>query len=121
MQAQFEDFRQAYPGLKRDSDTEFGYFICRHRDKWQDILPKLKIAIDAQIAYKDRMDRQGKWTPDWPFLKKWIDESRWTLEIPEEKKEKKYFCNGCGQEVPRGTGYVEGQAIYCTSKCKYAR
>ena len=118
MQAQFELFRQAYPGGKRTSDTEFAHLVCTHKD-WRSVVPLLLIRLEAQKAYRVQMVGNGTWVPQWPFLKNWIRDRCWEMEYGEGKKT--YYCQGCGAQVDPVQCYSEGGKVYCTSKCKYVR
>jgi hypothetical protein len=77
--AQFDEFRKLYPGTKRGNQTEFDFFLDKHKD-WKKILPLLKPAILSQIKIRTEKEKRGDFVPSWKNLKTWINQKCWEEE-----------------------------------------
>jgi len=78
----FDEFRKAYPGIKRGLETEFLNLKKKYRD-WPEILPLLKPALEKLIAWRESASKAGKFVSDWPNLQTWINQRRWEAELPK--------------------------------------
>ncbi len=83
MRENFDQFRIIYPGSKRGLDVEFDNFKKKHPN-YNQLMQELIPAIEAQIKQKNKLRSENKFTPEWPHLQTWINNSRWTEEIPVE-------------------------------------
>lgn len=81
LRAAFEEFRKAYPGRKRGLDTELANL--RRRADWREAVPQLMPALERMLDWRRRALEMGAWVPDWPMLQTWINQARWSEELPE--------------------------------------
>lgn len=96
----FEDFRKIYPGTKGGFKTEFENFKKKAK-KFEEILPLLIPAVEAQIEYRKKCEAAGKFYPEWKHLKTWINNRCWEDELPEIKPTEGKFQNGTNQDQLR--------------------
>lgn len=89
----FEDFRKIYPGTKGGFKTEFENFKKKAK-KFEEILPLLIPAVEAQIEYRKKCEAAGKFCPEWKHLKTWINNRCWEDELPEIKPDQPKPFNG---------------------------
>lgn len=81
----FEQFRQAYPGTKRGHEIEFK--VLQKHDDWKEVLPKLMLALQKEISWRQRAKEAGVWTPGWANLQTWLNQRRWEQEFKEIETE----------------------------------
>lgn len=77
----FEEFRKAYKGRKRGSKEEFENFKKKNPN-WREIVPLLMPALQRLEEYNAAAEAAGKWVSQWPHLQTWINQRRWTEELP---------------------------------------
>lgn len=94
----FENFRLAYPGVKRGFDTEFKNFQKRHKN-WRLILPILLPNLQRQIQDRARIKTGGGFVPEWQHLQTYINQSSWEITYESKKKEEVL--------APRGPAYQQ--------------
>jgi len=75
----FEEFRQAYPGVKRGLETEFKD-LKKHKD-WKQIVPLLQSALKQQYHAREKNRENGHFVPEWKHLKTYISQRGWEEEI----------------------------------------
>jgi hypothetical protein len=75
----FEEFRQAYPGVKRGLETEFKD-LKKHKD-WKQIIPLLQNALRQQYHAREKNRENGHFVPEWKHLKTYINQRGWEEEI----------------------------------------
>ena len=92
----FEEARKLYPGTKRGHDVEYQNFRKKYRMKQDKIIPLLKPAIEAQIAFRESQRKKQEWTPGWKHFATWINGAWWTEEMPQSNKPKPRRCQFCG-------------------------
>lgn len=83
LEQQFEEFRKAYKGRKRGHKEEFENFKKKNTD-WREIVPLLMPALHRLEEYNAAAMAAGKWVPQWANLQTWINQRRWTEELPVE-------------------------------------
>lgn len=83
LEQQFEEFRKAYKGRKRGHKEEFENFKKKNTD-WREIVPLLMPALQRLEEYNAAAMAAGKWVPQWANLQTWINQRRWTEELPVE-------------------------------------
>lgn len=81
LEQQFEEFRKAYKGRKRGSKEEFENFKKKNPN-WREIVPLLMPALQRLEEYNAAAVAAGKWVSQWPHLQTWINQRRWTEELP---------------------------------------
>ena len=81
LEQQFEEFRKAYKGRKRGSKEEFENFKKKNPN-WREIIPLLMPALERLEKYNAEAVAAGKWVSQWPHLQTWINQRRWTEELP---------------------------------------
>lgn len=81
LEQQFEEFRKAYKGRKRGHKEEFENFKKKNPD-WREIVPLLMPALHRLEEYNAAAMAAGKWVPQWANLQTWINQRRWTEELP---------------------------------------
>ena len=81
LEQQFEEFRKAYKGRKRGHKEEFENFKKKNTD-WCEIVPLLMPALHRLEEYNAAAVAAGKWVPQWATLQTWINQRRWTEELP---------------------------------------
>lgn len=81
LEQQFEEFRKAYKGRKRGHKEEFENFKKKNTD-WREIVPLLMPALHRLEEYNAAAVAAGKWVPQWANLQTWINQRRWTEELP---------------------------------------
>jgi predicted phage replisome organizer len=79
LKEKFDEFRKKYPGDKRGLDTEFNYFVQKHKD-WQETVPTLLPSLEAQIKNRESLKVKGAFVPEWKHLKTWIYNRWWEVE-----------------------------------------
>lgn len=83
LEQQFEEFRKAYKGRKRGHKEEFENFKKKNAN-WREIVPLLMPALQRLEEYNAAANAAGKWVPQWAHLQTWINQRRWTEELPME-------------------------------------
>lgn len=81
LEQQFEEFRKAYKGRKRGHKEEFENFKKKNPD-WREIVPLLMPALQRLEDYNAAAKAAGEWVPQWANLQTWINQRRWTEELP---------------------------------------
>ncbi len=81
LEQQFEEFRKAYKGRKRGYKEEFENFKKKNPN-WREIVPLLMPALQRLEEYNTAAVAAGKWVPQWPHLQTWLNQKRWTEELP---------------------------------------
>lgn len=81
LEKQFEEFRKAYKGRKRGHKEEFENFKKKNPD-WREIVPLLMPALQRLEDYNAAAKAAGEWVPQWANLQTWINQRRWTEELP---------------------------------------
>ncbi len=81
LEQQFEEFRKAYKGRKRGRKEEFENFKKKNPN-WREIVPLLMPALQRLEEYNAAAEAAGKWVSQWPHLQTWINQRRWTEELP---------------------------------------
>lgn len=81
LEQQFEEFRKAYKGRKRGHKEEFENFKKKNQN-WREIVPLLMPALQRLEEYNTAAEAAGKWVPQWANLQTWINQRRWTEELP---------------------------------------
>jgi hypothetical protein len=79
-QETFEAARRLYPGVKRGQTTEWVNFQKKYGNS-KEILALLQTAIESQAGIKAALRRTGKFCPEWPHFRTWINNRRWEDEI----------------------------------------
>lgn len=82
LEQEFEEFRKAYPGRKRGHKEEFENFKKKNPD-WREIIPLLLPAVQRLEEYNKAEQAAGRWVSQWPHLQTWLNQRRWTEELPE--------------------------------------
>ena len=80
----FHEFKETYPGTKRDSETEFENMVKKHKD-WREVVPQLNDILVKQIAHRKKKADKGEFVPEWKHLKTWINQRCWEEEIVGDK------------------------------------
>jgi len=73
----FEEFRKAYPGVKRGLETELKHFKTKHPKTWKSILPILSSSLRQQISHKNIKIKNREFVPEWKNLQTYINNSGW--------------------------------------------
>jgi hypothetical protein len=76
---QFDLFRKKYPGTKRGLQVEFDNFKKRQKF-YKSILPILLPNLERQIAQRQQLRDAGRFVPEWPHLKTYINNAGWETE-----------------------------------------
>jgi uncharacterized protein YdaU (DUF1376 family) len=76
----FDEFRKAYPGMRRGLDTEFSDFQKKHKD-WREVAIRLPAILDEQKRWRNEARQHLPFVPDWPHLKTWLYQRRWDDEL----------------------------------------
>ena len=76
---QFDEFRKAYPGVKRGLQTELKT-IKKHKD-WKTIIPQLEQSLKSQHFAREENRKKGNFVPDWKHLQTYINQRSWEEEI----------------------------------------
>jgi len=84
--ADFENFRKEYPGIKTGYQTEFDNFKKKHKD-YKEVLPLLLPALKKEESFKDLQRAKGGFVPEWKHLKTWLNQRCWEQEFTLEKFE----------------------------------
>lgn len=82
LEQEFEEFRKAYRGRKRGHKEEFENFKKKNPD-WREIIPLLLPALQRLEEYNKAEQAAGRWVSQWPHLQTWLNQRRWTEELPE--------------------------------------
>lgn len=87
-EAEFERFRQMYPGSKRGLAVEFGNFKKKYPKTWKYLIPLLVPAVERLVAYHKAATEANKagariFVPNFAYLSTWINNARWEEEFPE--------------------------------------
>ena len=99
----FEEFREAYPGVKRGHETEFEN-LKKHKD-WRNVLPKLKQELQRQYFAREQNQKAGQFVPDWKHWKTYINQRGWEEEININNQTPK--TNGTGSKVSDSSEYYK--------------
>lgn len=86
--ANFEIFRQAYPGRKGGFEVEFKNFIKKNNPEVADLLLP---ALLAEIDHRKRAKTAGLFVQEWKHLPTWINKKCWLDDLPEIKPKPKQF------------------------------
>lgn len=78
---QFEEFRKAYKGSKRGLAVEFENFKKKNPN-WREIVPLLMPALQRLEEWRAKAEAAGEFVPSWANLQTWINQKRWTEELP---------------------------------------
>lgn len=78
----FDQARKAYPGTRRGLDVEWANFEKKYDKEKARIVPLLLPSIEAEKAHKARLVAEKKFCPEWANFSTWINQSRWTQELP---------------------------------------
>lgn len=81
LEQQFEEFRKAYKGRKRGYKEEFENFKKKNSN-WREIVPLLMPALQRLEEYNASETAAGRWVSQWPHLQTWLNQKRWTEELP---------------------------------------
>ena len=76
---QFDEFRKAYPGVKRGLETELKT-LKKHKD-WKTIIPQLEQSLKSQHFAREENRKKGNFVPDWKHLQTYINQRSWEEEI----------------------------------------
>lgn len=87
-EAEFERFRQMYPGSKRGLAIEFGNFRKKYPKTWKNLIPLLVPAVERLLEYHKAATEANKagariFVPNFAYLSTWINNARWEEEFPE--------------------------------------
>lgn len=87
-EAEFERFRQMYPGSKRGFAVEFGNFKKKYPKTWKELIPLLVPAVERLLAYHKAATEANKagakiFIPNFAYLSTWINNARWEEEFQE--------------------------------------
>lgn len=87
LEAEFDKFRQLYPGSKRGLAVEFSNLKKKYPKTWKEIVPLLCPALERLIAYHKDAEaaiKQGAkiFLPNYAYLSSWINNARWEEEYP---------------------------------------
>lgn len=89
----FEQVRQAYPGIKRGLEAEYDNYLIKLK-RWKlkeyDITHKLLPAIEAQITMRDGKE----WNEGWKHFSTWIN-NRWWEAIDNKGTKAPVLCCVC--------------------------
>lgn len=80
-EAEFEKFRQLYPGRKRGFRPELDNFKKKF-ENWNSIIPLLLPAVKRMIEFSECSRAAGQFTPEYKNLSTWINNQCWTEEYP---------------------------------------
>ncbi len=78
----FNEARKLFGGTKRGNDTEFNNFVRKY-NKWEELLPILKPAIENQICWRENAN--GEFRPPWKNFQTWINNRCWEEEVSTAK------------------------------------
>ena len=81
LEQQFEEFRKAYKGSKRGLAVEFENFKKKNPN-WREIVPLLMPALQRLEEWRAKAEAAGEFVPSWANLQTWINQKRWTEELP---------------------------------------
>lgn len=81
LEQQFEEFRKAYKGSKRGLAVEFENFKKKNPN-WREIVPLLMPALQRLEEWRKNAEAAGEFVPSWANLQTWINQKRWTEELP---------------------------------------
>jgi hypothetical protein len=104
----FENFRLAYPGVKRGFATEFKDFK-KHKD-WREVLPQLEQALKQQYYAREENRKNGTFVPEWKHLKTYISQRGWEEEInikPQTHKSNGQKQTGSGFDLQRAFAKID--------------
>ncbi len=80
----FEAARQLYPGEKRGAEPEWRNFKKRYKPEEPDLPDVILAALQNQIAHRKALiNSKTRFIPEWPHFMTWINQSRWTTELPK--------------------------------------
>lgn len=88
LKLEFENFRQKYRGRKRGLDVEFNNLKSKHKN-WREIIPLLLPSLNKQLAWFDKAKELNAWSPQYPMLQTWVNQSRWTEEFNDSELKQK--------------------------------
>jgi hypothetical protein len=104
----FENFRLAYPGVKRGFATEFKDFK-KHKD-WREVLPQLEQALKQQYYAREENRKNGTFVPEWKHLKTYINQRGWEEEInikPQTNNSNGQKQTGSGFDLQRAYAKID--------------
>ena len=78
----FEAFRKAFPGTRRGAAVEWENFSKKN---FPEDAPLLMPALMREMAHKEECARVGAFVPEWANLSTWINQRRWTQELPRPR------------------------------------
>ncbi len=76
----FFEFYKIYPGTKSKTKN-YQYLVKLYKDEVATILPKLKPALEKEIAHKDKLKQAGVFCSPWKNLETWIHKRCWEQEL----------------------------------------
>lgn len=86
----FDLARIKYPGTRRGLDTEFNEYKKKHKD-WKECIELLMPAIETQIHFRNKLNTDGRFIPEWKHFKTWLNQRCWEDEINEQNYKKVYI------------------------------
>lgn len=83
----FDACRNIYPGTKRGAATEFAEFEKKCKKEFKaDFFRKIYHAINTKIKTNKELEKAGRFAPEWPHLKTYLNQRRWEEETKIEPK-----------------------------------
>jgi hypothetical protein len=79
---EFEAFRKAFPGTRRGAAVEWENFSKKN---FPEDAPLLMPALMREMAHREECARVGAFVPEWANLSTWINQRRWTQELPRPR------------------------------------
>lgn len=102
IEAQFENFRIAYPGTKRGLKTELDDFKKKHKD-WREVIPILQQALEKLIARSQASKASNTFFPDFANLSTYLNQRRWEAEFSENPSDNTKYTS---VDIQRGWAYL---------------
>lgn len=79
----FETFWKAYPKDRRVNKKKAYEEWKKEAAHLEEVQRLIMTALPRQIAYKEAMRKQGRFTPEFQDPERWLKNRRWTDEIPD--------------------------------------
>ena len=95
--------------------AEYQNFRKKHRMTMVQIVPLLVPAIERRAAFYRQCKQSDMWCSQWPHFQTWINNERWTDEMPirETPAAKKPPCQFCGEPA---TARMDGKGWRCSGR-----
>lgn len=109
----FDEFRKAYPGVKRGLDTELKT-LKKHKD-WKTVIPQLESLLKSQHYAREENRKKGNFVPEWKHLQTYINQRGWEEQITiqnnntngTKSSNNKQGGTGAGFDLKKAFAYID--------------